>query len=140
MLLVIQEERCLCSSETERQIEEEKVDKLLHLTACLILPSLLFLGLATMLSFPFYLCSAGHEGGEGKKNPGKKAEQMQHADGKLPRMGNVGLGSCWKLTILREPLQTLQQDPYPLTQESRMHLVWEARMCPGSNCPPPRGL
>lgn len=61
-----------------------------------------------MFSFHFYLCSAGHEGGEGKKNPGNKAKQMQHADGKLPRMSNVGLGSIWKLDILREPLQTLQ--------------------------------
>lgn len=37
MLLVIQKELFLCSSGIERQREKEKVEKLLHLTACLIL-------------------------------------------------------------------------------------------------------
>lgn len=86
-----------------------------------------------MLSFLFHLCSAGHKRGEGKKNAVKKAEQMQHADGKLPRMSNVGLASSWKLAILREPLQTLQQDPHPLAQESRMR--GEPRYVPAAIVP-----
>jgi len=79
-----------------------------HLTGCLVLPSLLLLHLAIALSFPFHLCRAERERGEGKKNPGKKVEQIEHADGKLPRTNNVGLRSSWKLGVLREPLQTLR--------------------------------
>lgn len=58
---------------------------------------------------------------------------MQHADGKLPRMSNMGLGSRWNLNILREPLQTAAGAQH-LAQESRTHHEWEAPVCLGSSC------
>lgn len=74
----------------------------------LVLPSMLLLQSVTSLSFSSHLClqSWARRGETAEKNCGKNTEQIQHADGKLPRMSNVGLGSRWNLNILREPLKT----------------------------------
>jgi len=75
------------------------------------LPSILLLESATMLFFSSHLCRAGSSKGRGQDH-GKNTEQMQHVDGKLSRMSNMGLGSSWNLSILGEPHQTVAR-PLP---------------------------